>query len=58
MCCPGCAKNVESAIGNIRGVEDVTADHGDAELDVVYDDESVTVDDILDEAERAGCGMG
>lgn len=58
MCCPGCAKNVERAVGDMRGVETVTADHGDGELDVVFDDESVAVDDIVDEAERAGCGMG
>lgn len=57
LCCPGCAKNVMSAVGDIEGVESVDADHGEDEVEVTFDD-SVSEDDITREIERAGCGMG
>lgn len=49
MCCPGCATNVESAVGNIDGVETAAADHGAKEVDVVFDDTTVSEDEIKQE---------
>lgn len=57
MCCPGCEKNVQVAIKDINGVDNVRADRSAAEINVDFDDASVSEETIVREIERAGCGM-
>lgn len=51
MSCDGCESAVESAIGELSGVTDVTADH---EAGSVTIEGSVSMDDVTAAVEEAG----
>jgi copper chaperone len=53
MSCSGCEKNVESALGNLEGVNRVEADHEGESVEVVVDGD-VPNDEITAAIEQAG----
>lgn len=55
MTCQGCEEVVETAIELLDGVEDVTADRYDNEVEVVGD---VSMNDVADKVEMAGYRAG
>jgi len=54
MTCGGCENAVKRAVGQLTGVRSVNASHGDARVDVTYDDESVTRDAIAEKIRKIG----
>jgi copper chaperone len=53
MSCDGCERNVESALGNLAGVNRTEADHESDTVEVVVEDD-VDDDEITAAIEQAG----
>lgn len=54
MSCTGCEDTVTSALTNAQGVRRVDADHERDVVEVVYDEESTSADEITDSIHQAG----
>lgn len=54
MHCRSCSALVQMEVGELPGVASVQADHQSGIADVIYDDEVVAVDRIVQAIERAG----
>lgn len=52
--CSGCAENLSSALGNLDGVIRARADFEDGQLEVRFDAERVTEDDVRDRITATG----
>jgi copper chaperone len=54
MTCGGCENAVKRALGQIQGVEHVSASHAKNEVDVTFDDARVTPDVVRQKIETLG----
>lgn len=54
MSCGHCKAAVESALGSMAGVDGVSANPETKKIEVSYDENVVTIDDIKKAAEAAG----
>jgi len=57
MTCAACSGRIEGAIGEIDGVQSVVANFGNNTATVVYDEDTVTVEDIAKAVNGAGYSM-
>lgn len=56
MHCPSCSMLIQMDVGDLAGVESVSADHRAGNTTVTYDDERVGPGDIVDAIMKAGYG--
>lgn len=56
MHCPSCSMLIQMDVGDLAGVESVSADHRTGNTTVTYDDERVATADIVDAIVKAGYG--
>lgn len=54
MSCGHCKSAVEGALKDLKGITDVHVDLDSGKVDVTYDDQSVTVDEMRDVVEEQG----
>lgn len=57
MSCTGCEQTVEERLEAIDGVESATADHESGTVDLTYDDDAVSSDDIEHAVDDAGYAL-
>ncbi|HLR02227.1 MAG TPA: copper chaperone CopZ [Virgibacillus sp.] len=54
MSCGHCKSAVEGALKDLGGISDVHVDLDSGKVDVMFDDQSVTVDEMRDAVEEQG----
>lgn len=54
MACGGCEKSVEAALGKLKGVTSVAADHAAKNVDIVYEGDDFNLDEAHEAVKKAG----
>ncbi|MGH9803700.1 MAG: heavy-metal-associated domain-containing protein [Candidatus Acidiferrales bacterium] len=54
MSCGACAKGVEARVADLKGVKSATVSYEESSATVVYDDETVTAEEIKKTIEKSG----
>jgi copper chaperone CopZ len=54
MSCGACAKGVEARLADLKGVKSAAVSYEESSASVVYDDETVTVEEIKKTIEKSG----
>lgn len=54
MTCEGCEQTIERGLGELSGVQEVHADHRRGIVDIIYDLEQLTLDEVERRVENLG----
>lgn len=54
MACPGCENRLKTVLGRAEGVVRASADHRSGQVQVRYDPDRVSVDDVRERIRSAG----
>jgi Cu+-exporting ATPase len=57
MTCANCAANIERSLNKIQGIEEVAVNFASEKANVRYDSNQATVNDLIDNVQRAGYGV-
>ncbi len=58
MTCANCAMNIERTVGKLEGIAAVNVNFAAEQATVSFDDQKVTLPDIINQIEKAGFGAG
>jgi len=54
MHCPSCSMLIQMEVGDLPGVRDVVSDHRTGMTEVTFDDETLSLDQVVSAVTRAG----
>ena len=57
MTCANCAANIERSLKKMEGIEEVAVNFASEKANVRYDSNQATVNDLIDNVQRAGYGV-